>query len=229
MDSSQWQATRERDSATLYWPSNMGRVLLLALQDAIDAHDLNAVLDSAELHRHAGDPPRDRSDPRLSNLDISHVMRALEERYGAARAGRLSAQIGRAGFRRARAEFGALFGLADLDRRLLPLRIKLGVALDALTSALNDSAGQEIRVDSQANRLICTVEHCPLCLHHHTDSPCCHAALGLLQEMIAWVGGSTRYRVQETACIAAGATACRFVIDARPPSTDLARACEARP
>ena len=229
MDSSQGQATLERESATLYWPSNVGRILLLALRDVIDEPNLHAVLDSAGRQRRADQPPLHGSDPLLSSQDVSAIMRALEDVYGATEATGVAKRLGRAGFRRALAEFGALFGLADLDRRLLPLRIKLGAALDVLTSVLNDTAGQQVRIDAQADRFICIVERCPLCLQQHTDAPCCYAALGLLEEMVSWVGGSARYRVQETACIGAGAATCRFVIDARPPGERPSGTSEAQP
>ncbi|MBN1642729.1 MAG: 4-vinyl reductase [Anaerolineae bacterium] len=229
MNSSQRQATRVQDSATLYWPSNMSHILLLALQDVLDARALDAVLDRAELPRHAEDLPLANPGARLSYRDISHVLQALEDVHGACEGKRLAIQVGRAGFRRGIGEFAALFGLADLDCRLLPLHIKLGAALDAMVNVLGDIAGHQVRVEGKVDCFLCTVEHCPACWSRRADAPCCHAVTGLLEGLVAWIGGEDRYRVQETACIAAGAASCRFVIALRPPGETVATGPGIRP
>jgi predicted hydrocarbon binding protein len=195
----------------------MGRVVLLALQDVVEEGELGAVLDKAALPDHAHDHPPHDLDLQLGHREISCIMQALVDIHGAWQGQQLARQVGRAAFRHGVGTFGTLFGLADLDRRLLPLRIKLRAGLDAMTSVFNDLAGQQIEVDGEIDHYICTVQRCPVCWHRRADAPCCSAVSGLLEEMIHWIGGGERYRVQETSCIAVGDAACEFTITTRPP------------
>ncbi|MGQ0600109.1 MAG: V4R domain-containing protein [Anaerolineales bacterium] len=52
-----------------------------------------------------------------------------------------------------------------------------------------------------------------MCWGRKTDSPCCHLAVGILQESLYWVSGGKHFDVIETTCTAMGDETCTFVID----------------
>jgi predicted hydrocarbon binding protein len=157
--------------------------------------------------------------------ELSMIMQAVEDMYGPQSGRHLAIRAGRAGFKYALKEFGALLGLTDLAFRLLPLDIKLRVALGAMADTFNHFSDQRVRLDQQDGCFYYVIEHCPVCWNRATLEPCCHAATGLLQEMILWVAASEidediHLTVQEVSCIAAGAPNCTFVISRQPlPST----------
>ena len=62
---------------------------------------------------------------------------------------------GRAGFKYALRDFGSLLGLADLAFRLLPLGMKLKVALDAMADTFNNFSDQRVHVEEGRRYLLC--------------------------------------------------------------------------
>jgi len=59
-------------------------------------------------------------------------------------------------------------------------------------------------------------DRCPVCWGRKTEVPCCHLAVGIIQESLYWVSGGRNFTVQEIACIARGDEACTIAIDKKP-------------
>ena len=203
-----------------YWPNKMGRMIMLALEEVLSRSGVNAVLNLAQLGHRVNNYPPNNLELEFDFCELSMMMQALEEMYGP-RAGRnLAIRAGRAGFKYALRDFGALLGLTDLSLRLLPLDVKLRVALGAMADTFNHFSDQRVRLDREGDLYFYVIDHCPVCWSRAALEPCCHAATGLLQETVAWiaaseVGADRDLRVQEISCIAAGAPNCTFVIGRR--------------
>ena len=60
------------------------------------------------------------------------------------------------------------------------------------------------------------IERCPVCWQRKTDAPCCHLAVGILQESLKWASGGKEFDVTETSCIAKGDETCTITIGKRP-------------
>jgi predicted hydrocarbon binding protein len=194
----------------LSWPNKMGRMMMLALEDVMSRNGVNAVLALAKLDHRVNHYPPDNLDPGFGFEELSTIMQCIEEMYGP-RGGRgLALRAGRAGFKYALSEFGALLGLADLAFRLLPLELRLWTALNAMADVFNRYSDQRVHVAKSGACIEYRIERCPVCWGRQATSPCCYAATGLLQEMTTWVGRGQSSEVREVACIAAGAPACTF-------------------
>lgn len=201
--------------AAYYWPNKMGRMLLLALEDVMGRNGVNAVLNLAKVHYRVNNYPPNNLDLGFGFEEQSAIMRALEEMYGPRGGRNLSVRAGRAGFKYGLREFGSLLGLADLAFRLLPLELKLKVGIYAMSDTFNNFTDQRVRVQEERDTFVYYIDRCPVCWNRHADVPCCHAARGLLQEMVYWVSGGSSFDIQEVACIATGDSACTFIIPKR--------------
>ena len=201
---------------TYFYPNRMGRIILLAMEEVLGRHGVNAVLNLASLPDYIGHYPPQNQDLRFPFGHISQVQNAIESAYGT-RGGRgLALQIGRACFKYGLREFGHGLGLTDLAFRLLPLPVKLKVGSEAFAGLFNHGTDQRVRLEADEKFIHWHIQRCPLCWERKTDLPCCHLAAGLLQEALYWVSGGKCFLVEETGCIACGDSACTIVIDQIP-------------
>jgi hypothetical protein len=154
----------------------------------------------------------------LSYETLGSLEGAIDEIYGiqvgrglSQLAGRLSLRQGlRALARDPRAldELGAV--------RVLPLSRRISRGAELFSGLLNRFTDQHIRIERNHDHLLWIVELCPHCWGRNTSEPCCHMALGSLQEGLAWISGGKHFQVDETACRARGDPACTFSLRLRP-------------
>jgi predicted hydrocarbon binding protein len=212
----QARAVEREDVPGYYWPNKMGRMLLLALEDVMGRNGVNAVLNLAKLRGRVNRYPPNNLDLEFSFAELSGIMQALEDMYGP-RAGRsLAIRAGRAGFKYGLKEFGSVLGLSDLAFRLLPLGIKLKVGLNAMADTFNSFTDQRVNLVERNAQFVYVIQRCPVCWQRRHDEPCCHAAVGLLQETVSWISNGKSFNIREVSCIASGDESCRFLIDKRP-------------
>jgi len=194
------------------WPNKMGRMMMMSLEDVMSRNGVNAVLTLAKLEHRVNCYPPDDLEPGFGFEELSTIMQCIEEMYGPQGGRGLALRAGRAGFKYALREFGTLLGLADLAFRLLPLELRLWMALNAMADVFNRYSDQRVQVAKQGPFIQYRIERCPVCWGRQTDGPCCYAATGLLQETTTWIGRGQSCQVREVACIAAGSSACTFLV-----------------
>ena len=198
-----------------FYPNNMGRIILLALEDVIGQTGINMLTNLSEQVEQNTLPPAnfDRHFPfeRLSTL-----MAGLENYYGS-RAGRgLALRTGQACFQYGLENYGALLGASDMAFRLLPLPTKLKIGAELFAQAFNQFSDQQVQISETEEIISWQIERCPLCWQRHTDAPACHLAVGILQEALYWISSGKYFNVEETSCIAQGDSACTIEINKTP-------------
>jgi predicted hydrocarbon binding protein len=194
----------------------MGRMLLLALEDVMGKNGVNAVLNLARLRHRVNNFPVNNLELEFGFDELGNIMQALEDMYGPRSGRSLAIRAGRAGFKYGLREFGSLLGLADLAFRLLPLGMKLRVGLNAMADTFNNFTDQRVRLEEESGHFSYIIERCPVCWGRHADRPCCYAAMGLLQEMVFWISNGKSFGIKEVSCIAAGDSACTFIVGKHP-------------
>jgi predicted hydrocarbon binding protein len=201
-----------------FYPNHMGRIILLSLEEIVSRSGVNAILNLAGLSDLINNYPPHNQELGVSFQAISHLQVALEDMYGP-RGGRgVALRVGRAGFQYGLREFGPLFGLTDLSFRLLPLPAKLKMGANAFAEVFNKYSDQRVTLEDQNQRLLWHIERCPLCWGRHTETPCCHMAVGVLQEALYWLSGGKYFSVEEIHCTASGDSKCTIAIDKTPMS-----------
>ncbi|HDN79841.1 MAG: 4-vinyl reductase [Chloroflexi bacterium] len=199
-----------------YYPNKMARAYLMGLEEVLGRNGLNAVLNFAKLRHLVDRMPPNNLNKEFSFEEFAAIQEALEEMYGPRGGKGLALRAGRATFKYGLREFGAVLGMADLALRVLPLSVKLRVGLNAFAETFNRFSDQIVRLEEDDQRFIWVNERCPVCWGRHTDAPCCHAAVGILEEGLRWGSGGKTFKVEEITCIAVGDDACRFVIPKTP-------------
>jgi hypothetical protein len=141
----------------------------------------------------------------------------LDEMYGP-RGGRgLALRVGRTLFADALRGFGALAGVGDLAFKVLPLQAKLKVGVPAMANIFSQFSDQVSNVFEEGDdRIIYTLERCPMCWGRQADRAVCYVGQGLLQEGLRWVSGGREFKVDLSTCIGKGDNMGRYIIYKEP-------------
>lgn len=196
-----------------YFPNKMGRIALLAMEEVMGRNGINAVLNLANLRHLLANYPPSNFDRCFSFTEMSRIMGALDEMYGARSARGLALRTGRTCFRYGIRDFGPMLGMADLAFRVMPLDMKLRVGFEVFAEVFNKFSDHVVRVEEDEGFFIWTNERCGICWERTAPAPCCHLTVGIIQEALYWVSGGQSFVVEEIACSAVGSNACTIRID----------------
>jgi bacteriochlorophyll 4-vinyl reductase len=199
-----------------YYPNKIGRLYLISLEDVMGRNGVNALLNMAGLRDRVNNYPPNDLRREYSFTELSTTSQALETMYGLRGARGMELRAGRVAFNYGLKEFGPLLGMADLALKLMPLGMKLKIALNAVAQTFDRFSDQPTHVEERKGQFHYVIEKCPVCWHRHSDSACCHIARGIIEESLRWVSGGKNFRVEEIECRATGDPTCTFVIDKEP-------------
>ncbi|HEY71819.1 MAG: hypothetical protein B6I35_06810 [Anaerolineaceae bacterium 4572_32.2] len=198
------------------FPNKMGRIIFLALEEVMGRNGVNAVLNLARLQKYIGNYPPNNFAQEFPFTEVGQLLQALDEMYGP-RGGRgLALRAGRACLKLGIQDFGPMLGIADLTFRLLPLGMKLKVGFEVLAQMFNKFTDHLIRLGEDEQYYYWVMERCGACWGRKSDSPCCHLAVGILEEALYWVSGGENFYVEEVSCIATGEKNCTILISKQP-------------
>lgn len=201
-----------------YYPNKMGRIFLMALEDVMGQNGLYAVLRLANLENYIENLPPDNLEKQFDFAEIAALLEALDQMYGI-RGGRgLALRAGRALFANGLRNFGALAGVGDLAFKVLPLEVKLRVGIPAIAKIFNTFSDQISNAYEHETYYLYTLERCSMCYGRKSKKPCCHIAVGILQEAMKWVSGGQEFKVEIESCIACGSDIGRLRIYKQPIS-----------
>ena len=210
------EPTPAQESPQYFFPNKMGRIVLLAMEEVMGRIGVTTVLNLARLQHRVGDYPPNDFVQGFSFDELGQLLQALDEMYGP-RGGRgLARRAGQACFKLGIKDFGPMLGIADLAFRLLPLGVKLRVGFEVLAQMLSRFTDNLVRLGEDKQYYHWIMERCGACWGRRSDSPCCHLAVGILEEGLYWVGGGRSFYVEEVSCIATGEHACTVMVGKQP-------------
>ncbi|HUS94667.1 MAG TPA: 4-vinyl reductase [Patescibacteria group bacterium] len=199
-----------------YYPNRMGRIVLVAMNDIIGNHGVNATLNLAGVPDLVNNYPPNNLKLGFRFENLAAIQETMDDMFGL-RGGRLLAmRTGRETFKYALKDFMPVLGIADLAFRPLHLGIKLKIGLGVFAETFNKFTDQVVRLEEEIDRHLWIIERCPVCWQRKSTNPCCHLAVGLLKESLNWVSNGREFRVEEIQCIAAGDSACVIAIYKQP-------------
>jgi predicted hydrocarbon binding protein len=194
-------------------PDRFGRAFLLAMQEVMGEHSLQATLELAHLHRFHVNLPSEALTRSLDFSIFSALNLAMDEMYGG-RGGRgMALRAGRAWLARGMLQFGALAGMADPAFRALPLDERLRVGLKALAAVLSHFSDQQCSTEDTPSSVRFIIHDSAMCWGQTAPRPICHPYVGLLQETARYAANGREHNVREIQCRASGADRCIFVIN----------------
>ncbi len=200
-----------------YYPNKFARLAIEAMQDVMGPNGLKAVLNLAGLDAYIDNFPPDNLEKGFDFAEFTALQVALEETFGPRGGRSLALRAGRKVFAGGLRSFGALAGVGDLAFRVLHLNAKLRVGVPALANIFTQFSDQISNVyDEGTDKIIYTIERCPMCWGRKVDKPVCYMGLGLLQEGLSWLSGGREFKVDMTTCIGKGDDKARYVIFKEP-------------
>jgi predicted hydrocarbon binding protein len=205
-----------QETQQYFFPNKMGRIVLLAMEEVMGRSGVNTILNLARLQHYIGSYPPNDFVKAFSFDELGQLLQALDEMYGP-RSGRgLALRIGRSCFKFGIEDFGPVLGIADIAFRILPLRMRLKVSLEILVQTFNKFTDHLVHLKEDEQYYHLVMERCGACWGRTSDTPCCHLAIGILEEGLYWISGGKRFYVEEVSCIATGERACTILIGKRP-------------
>lgn len=201
---------------TYYYPNKLARIVLVAMRTVMGPEQYALVLDTAGLPQYRDRLPPNNMDKAFAFEWVSALQQATEVVYGEKTGRSLNRRVGRACLDHGLKDVGPVLGISDLPFRLMPLNVKFQLGLDAFALLFNKFTDQRVRLSEDSESKLWIIDRNPVCWGRETSEPCCHLALGILEEAVFWGTGGVRYNVEETECIAAGAASCVFRISKQP-------------
>jgi predicted hydrocarbon binding protein len=204
------------DQFQYFYPNRMGKIILRALEEIAGPDNYKRVLETANLTVLLERPPSGDLERQFPFEYVSRLQSGVEQVYGAEPGREINRRVGRVCLSGGLQEFNPLIGIADLPVRALPLGLKLHVGFDMFAMVFNRFTDQVVTLGEDSNYFLWTIQRCPVCWQRQTDAPCCHLAVGILQESLSWATGGREFEVVETSCVATGAETCVISISKRP-------------
>jgi hypothetical protein len=203
-------------SPQYFLPNKMGRIVLLAVEEVMGRNGVNAVLNLARLQHRIGNYPPNNFAKEFAFDELGQLLQALDEMYGP-RGGRgLARRAGHSCFKFGIKDFGPMLAIADLTFRVIPLGMKLRVGFEVMAQTFNKFTDHLVRLGEDEQYFHWIIERCGACWGRESETPCCHLAVGILEEGLYWVSGGRNFYVEEVSCIAAGDQTCTILISKRP-------------
>ncbi len=204
------------DEGRFFYPNRMGRIIMRSMENLIGREDLETVFRTAGLEQYIEQFPPSDLDRGFPFEDLGALQAAIESLHGPEAGRELNRRVGQRCLDNGLREFNPLLGIADLPVRMMPLSLKLHVGFDMFSMVFNRFSDQVVTLSEDQKNYYWIIERCPVCWGRQTDGPCCHLAVGILQEALAWATGGKKFLVAETSCIAAGDETCTIAIGKRP-------------
>jgi hypothetical protein len=196
--------------------NKLGRILLLALEEAAGSESTRTILSAARMQDRMGDYPPNDFTMAFSFEELGRIQQAIEELYGPGTGRRLARQVGRKCFRKGAEDLRPVLGVADLLFRVLPLRVRFRFGFEVLAQMFNRFSDQVVSLEEDDQYFSWVSERCAVCWGRHTDDPCCDLLVGLLEEGVYWLSGGAKFFIEESSCIAAGDPTCTVLIGKKP-------------
>lgn len=200
-----------------YYPNKFARIFLDAMEEVMGKNGLNAVLNLAGLPNLIGNYPPDNLEKVFDFADFTALCVALEEMYGP-RSGRRSRPARRTHpLCRCPARFRCPGRCRRLAFKVLPLNAKLKVGVPAMANIFSQFSDQVSNVHEEGDdRVIYTLERCPMCWGRKTDKAVCYEGRGCSRKACAGSVVGREFEVDLSTCTAKGDDIGRYVIYKEP-------------
>jgi predicted hydrocarbon binding protein len=204
------------DKSSYFYPNRIGRILLRRMEESMGLKTLLSVLDDANLTDLANNYPPPDMELLFPFSAVSALQQSVEQVSGTEQGRQINREVGHAMLEGGLNGFDPILGIADLSERVLPTGMKVRVALDTFADVFNRFSDQVVKLSEDTHNYLWIIERCPVCWGRHTDAPCCHLAVGILERGLSWATGGAAFQVEETECVAAGGNSCIIGVSKLP-------------
>jgi hypothetical protein len=201
-------------------PSMLLNNLLSQVNQAMGRRSLILLLRQAGLSRYIDNLPPLTELPSITVKQYSELLAHVYELFGARSAQAIFLRDGWLGAAELRRQRPAQFALTGTALKLLSSGKQMQIVLDRLVEQITEMYGVSCTLYEDPDAFVLDIRDCPYCAEIARQSreqdkpvskPVCHIPVAMLEEMVEWATGE-KHLVEEVACVAQGALACRFWI-----------------
>jgi hypothetical protein len=204
------------DTGQYFYSNRMGLIIFRAMEELIGRAAVETVLREAGLELYIRQYPSNDLELGFPFAHLGALQVAVEQVHGPVAGRELNRKVGTLCLTNGLGEFNPLLGIADLPTRMMPLSLKLHVGFDMFAMVFNRFSDQVVRLSEDQKAYYWIIERCPVCWGRQAEAPCCHLAVGILEESLRWATGGKEFLVEETSCVARGDATCTIAIGKRP-------------
>ncbi len=187
------------------------RVILLAIEDVVGTRGTATVLRQANLAQYIDHyPPSDLEHGGHKLQYMSQVNRALFDIYGRRGARAILQRSGKSRALDAIAENGMVANATKFAAKFLPRRKKVKLTLDTAAKEYSDQLGTTVIIEDDGEFFYWSDPNCGNCMDWQSEQPVCFTTVGFIHGLVAWILDNDDCKVEEVACRATGAPACRY-------------------
>jgi predicted hydrocarbon binding protein len=193
-------------------------ILLTQVEDMMGRRSLIMLLRQVGLADYVDDlPPMDDS-PSITVDQYSSLLANIYDIFGARGARPIFLRGGRLGAEELRRQRPAQFALAGTALKLLREPKRMERVLKQLAEQGEEMYGADYYLKEEDDAFFLEIGGCAYCAeitrrsqaeNKPVTKPVCHIPAAIVEEMMEWATGH-KHLVEEVACIAQGAPACRF-------------------
>ena len=199
----------------LHYPNRIGRLFYMSLEDVMGKNGVMALLRLANLPEFIEAYPPNDLKREYPFEAIAATSVALSTMYGPRGARGLELRAGRVAFTMGLKEFGPLLGMADLALKLMPITMKLKIALNATAQTFDRFSDQASHVEEERGQFIYHITKDPSSLRPDPGLNF-YIARGIIEEATAWVSGGRRFLVEQITSIGLGDKTTSFTVSKDP-------------
>lgn len=199
----------------LFYPNKISRLYLLSLEDVMGRTGVNALLNMASMKHLVNNYPPNDLKREFSFYDMAKISEATHTMFGPRGSRGMELRAGRYAFNLGLREFGPLLGMADLALKLMPMTMKMKIALNATAQTFDRFSDQGSRVEDRKGQFMYIMDPTPIFWNRSQDQTF-FLAQGILEEALSWVTGGHTFRVEQVASPSRGDPYCAFLIDKEP-------------
>ncbi|HEX7556159.1 MAG TPA: 4-vinyl reductase [Leptolinea sp.] len=202
----------------LYYPNNLARITLLALENVMGTNGLNALLNLANKREYIGNFPPDNMESQFDFADFSTIIATLDDIYGVRGSRIFALRAGFAIFDETLKNIGEAVDVNDESFKAMSSTEKIRVGLSLMGITFSQSIKNNPIVREEENNFLYSITYCPVCWGRKTETPSCNIISGMLKGVLRWVTLGQEYDVTQSAAHSCGAPTCDFII----PKTSIA-------
>ncbi len=206
------------DTGQYFYSNRMGLIIFRAMEALVGRSAVEAILREAGLEQYIRQYPATDLELEFPFAHLGALQAAVERIHGAEAGRELNRRVGTLCLSNGLTEFNPLLGIADLPTRMMPLSLKLHVGFDMFAMVFNRFSDQVVKLSEDQRAYYWIIERCPVCWGRQAEAPCCHLAVGILEEGLRWATNGKEFLVEEISCVARGDATCTIAIAKRPLS-----------
>jgi predicted hydrocarbon binding protein len=200
----------------LYYPNNLARITLLALEDVMGTNGIHALLGLANKREYIDNYPPDNMESQFDFADFSSIIGAMDDMYGTRGSRVLALRAGMAIFDETIKNIGEAVDVNDESFLALPPVEKVRVGLSLMGITFSQSTKNTPTIREEGDHFVYSIEYCPVCWGRKTQEPSCHILSGLLKGALRWVTLGNDFHVMQSAAHSCGDATCDFIIPITP-------------